>query len=236
MIFHYIRFFYDFFVCFSLGFLLNDFFERKCPNEFKNFRDLILNSFVNTSYNCIYFYSKCQIFITKTKNNLNLFIESNPTLLKFKNDICKLSNLNDSENYVEYCNGFNFYIHNYTNNNIVNKQIFYNDSNEPINENSDIRFMLIEFKAGDNIYKIDLETDIFNYYLIGNRFTKDFFVYYVKKYINKNNTINENDKCSVKIIDHDVNNIEIEFTDKNESILLEKNGYKLNITNHPDNK
>ena len=96
--------------------------------------------------------------------------------------------------------------------------------------------MLIEFKAGDNIYKIDLETDIFNYYLIGNRFTKDFFVYYVKKYINKNNTINENDKCSVKIIDHDVNNIEIEFTDKNESILLEKNGYKLNITNHPDNK
>lgn len=227
MIFHYIKFFYDVFVGFSLGLLLNDFFERKCPNEFKNFRDLILNLFVNTSYKCIYFYSKCQIFITKTKNNFNLFIKSNPALLKFKNDICKFSNVNDTENCVDYCNGFNFYIHNHTNNNVINKQIFYKDSIEPLNKNSDITFMLIEFKAGENIHKIDLKTKTFNYYLIGNRFTKDFFVYYIKKHINKNEVFNENEKYSIKFIDHDVNKVEFDFTDKNESIILEKSGYKL---------
>ena len=32
---------------------------------------------------------------------------------------------------------------------------------------------------------------------------------------------------SVKLIDKDVNVLEIIFTDKDESILLEKNGYKL---------
>jgi hypothetical protein len=38
---------------------------------------------------------------------------------------------------------------------------------------------------------------------------------------------NCNDNYSLKIIDHNVVAIEFEFTDKNESILLEKNDYKL---------
>jgi hypothetical protein len=40
-------------------------------------------------------------------------------------------------------------------------------------------------------------------------------------------------KFIIKMIDHDVNSIEFEFTDKNESIILEKSGYKLlNISNN----
>ena len=42
------------------------------------------------------------------------------------------------------------------------------------------------------------------------------------------------DKFSLKIIDHDVNTITVDFTDKNESLTLEKNGYKLSITNYSD--
>ena len=40
-----------------------------------------------------------------------------------------------------------------------------------------------------------------------------------------------------KIIDHDVNSIEFEFTDKNESILMEKIGYKMlnTINNNEEN-
>ena len=37
----------------------------------------------------------------------------------------------------------------------------------------------------------------------------------------------ENLTISIKIIDSNINIVEFDFTDKNERILLEKNGYKL---------
>ena len=48
--------------------------------------------------------------------------------------------------------------------------------------------------------------------------------------------IKSDTQMTLKIIDHDVNRIEINFTDKNESILLEKNGYKLLIPNDNQEK
>jgi hypothetical protein len=133
----------------------------------------------------------------------------------------------------------------------MNKKIIYNKNdainnddinNDDINnddilidENSGINFLLIEFKVGDNqTHKIDLKTEDYNYYIIGNKFTKDFFIFYINEYLKFNIDIKDTDKCSLKLIDHNVNKIELDFTDKNESVLLEKNGYKLLITN--DNK
>lgn len=237
MLFHYINNFYNFFIGFSLGILLNDFFNRKYPNEFKKICELIVETFVNISYNCIYYYSKCQIFFMNIRNNFNLFIEANPTLLKIRNDINKLNIYsNKCEKNIEYYNDYGFNISNYIDNNIVNKLIFYKNSDHPTNEKSDIKFMLIEFKNGENIYKIDLKTDKFNYYFVGNKFTKNFFIFYIKTYLNKKYELNDNTNYTLKIIDHDINKIEFEFTDKNESILLEKNGYKLKNTNHNEVK
>jgi len=228
MLFHYINNFYNFFIGFSLGILLNDFLNRKYPNEFKIFCELLVETFMNISYNCIYYYSKCQIFFMNIKNNFNLFIEANPTLLKIRNDINKLNIYsNKYEKNIEYYNDYGFNIFNYVDNNIVNKLIFYKNSNHPTNEKSDIKFMLIEFKNGENIYKIDLKTDTFNYYFVGNKFTKSFFIFYVKMYLNKKNEFSDDNNYTLKFIDHDVNKIEIDFTNNNESILLEKNGYKL---------
>ena len=228
MLFHYINNFnnfYNFFIGLSLGILLNDFFERKYPNEFKNFRKLTIEKFVNFSYNCIYYYSKCQIFFMNIKNKLILFIEANPILLTIRNNLNIYSN--KYEKNIEYYNDYGFNIFNYVDNNIVNKLIFYKNSNHPTNEKSDIKFMLIEFKNGENIYKIDLKTDTFNYYFVGNKFTKSFFIFYVKMYLNKKNEFSDDNNYTLKFIDHDVNKIEIDFTNNNESILLEKNGYKL---------
>jgi hypothetical protein len=39
------------------------------------------------------------------------------------------------------------------------------------------------------------------------------------------------DKFSLHIIDHLVNKVELDFSDKNDHILLEKTGYKLSIAN-----
>ena len=96
--------------------------------------------------------------------------------------------------------------------------------------------MLIEIKIGESEpHKIDLKTDKFNYYLVGNKFTKSFFIFYLKNYLEVDD-IKSDTQMTLKIIDHDVNRIEINFTDKNESILLEKNGYKLLIPNDNQEK
>lgn len=237
MLFHYISNFYNFFIGFSLGILLNDFFNRKYPNEFKFFCELLVETFMNISYNCIYYYSKCQLFFMNIKNKFNLFIEANPTLLKIRNHINNLNIYSSKfEKKIDYYGDYGFYIYNHIDNNIVNKLLFYNNGNDPINEKSDIKFMLIEFKNGENIYRIDLKTDKFNYYLVGNNFTKNFFIFYIKTHLNKKDELNDDNNYTLKFIDHDVNKIEIEFTDKNESILLEKNGYKLKNTNHNEEK
>jgi len=219
---------------FFIGLLFVDMLERRFPELYNKFMFIL-------SYNCIYYYSKCQIFFMNIRNKFNLFIEANPILLKIRNDINKLTIYpNKYEKNIEYYNNYEFYIYNYIDNNIVDKLLFHENSNEqinePINEKSDIKFMLIEFKNGENIYKIDLKTDKFNYYLVGNKFTKNFFIFYIKTHLNKKDEFSDDNKCALKIIDHDVNMLEFEFTDKNESILLEKNGYKLKNTNHNEEK
>jgi hypothetical protein len=73
--------------------------------------------------------------------------------------------------------------------------------------------------------------------VVGNSFNKQFFVYYLKQILKISEEINDDDKFSLKVIDNDVNTVELDFTDKNESILLEKNGYKLlNLNDSGDNK
>jgi hypothetical protein len=57
-------------------------------------------------------------------------------------------------------------------------------------------------------------------------------MFYLKHYLKLNYEIKDTDKITLKIIDHDVNTINLDFTDKNEAILLEKNSYNLTIINH----
>jgi hypothetical protein len=212
---------------FLLGFLFIDCVERRFPDQFKNFA-------MNVSYNCIYYYSKCQIFFIK-------YISKNPIYLKIMKTI--ESKTKSTENRL----GFIFVKDNFHYNididspdlivvgdlskNPVPKRIVYEQNYTDIDfEESKIKFMLIEFTIGVNSYKINLKTDTYNYYIVGNKFTKDFFIFYVNEYLLSKydqHEINKEEKYTLKIIDNDVNSIDIDFTDQNESILLEKNGYKL---------
>ena len=93
---------------------------------------------------------------------------------------------------------------------------------------------LVEIKVKPiNNYKIYLKTDRYNFYAVGNVLTKQFFIFYLKQFLKLNDLIydNDNDKMSIKIIDQNVNIIAFDFTDKNENIMLEKNGYKLSNCN-----
>jgi hypothetical protein len=123
--------------------------------------------------------------------------------------------------------------------NCVNKKLVY-DLKEPLSfcEVSDIKFLLIELKFGENnAHKIDLKTNEYNFYMVGNSFTKQFFIYYLKQILKSTEEIKEDCKFNLKFIDHDVNTVELDFTDKNENIILEKTGYKLsNLNISDDNK
>jgi predicted acetyltransferase len=46
--------------------------------------------------------------------------------------------------------------------------------------------------------------------------------------LNINKEINTSDKINLKILDNNVNTIQLDLTDKNASLELEKNNYKLN--------
>ena len=233
---NFIQFTFGFSVGFSVCLFSYEFIAREFPNQLSMFKDKTNNLCINLFFNCVYSYSNLQIIILKFKNKLNTYIQSNETILKIKNEIDKFKNyfynpedilIHEEEDIIDNCIGYNFYIHNYRVNNVLNKQVIFLDSSIDSNKPSDIKFMLIEFTIADKLYKIDLKTETFNYYLVGNKFTRDFFIYYIEKHINKNEIINKKDKCFLKIIDHNVNRLEIDLTDKNEAILLENTDYKI---------
>jgi hypothetical protein len=232
-----------------LAILLNDYLKRNYPNKYQ---DMI----VSISYNLIYLYSKAQILYANLIKVVNKKIEENPNLLKLRNDFDLLmkpkTGIVTMLEYVKNGNPVNiisdksdedcdFIIYTWLDdtNTCVNKKIIY-DLKEPLSfsEVSDIKFLLVELKIGENIsHKINLKTEEFNFYMVGNRFTKQFFVYYLKEILKINEEIKDDDKFSLKVIDNDVNTVELDFTDKNESILFEKNGYKLlNLNDSCDNK
>lgn len=230
MLFHFSKYlFAGFSLVIFVGYVLKIKFSQK-----------IDNFIVNLTYNCIYVYSKTQIFLNKYNKILNQFIENKPTLLKIKNKINDLmvSNVSLTPNiYIK--NGkiidmndnkltdYDFMIHSFLENNkkCINKKIIYDiNKNYDFTLISNVKFILVEFKFGDDVYKIDLKNDEFNYYIVGNNLTKAFFIYYIKFYFNLDN-ISLDKNCGLSIIDQDVNKLDFDFTNKNESILLNENDY-----------
>ena len=229
-----------------LAILLNDYLKRIYPDKYQ---ELI----VSISYNLIYLYSKAQILYMNLIRVVNKKIEENPNLLKLRNDLDLLlkpkSGIITMLDYIKNGNSVNitsdtecdFMIYSWLDNtkNCVNKKLVY-DLKEPLSftEVSDVKFLLIELKVGENnSHKIDLKKDEFNFYLVGNSFTKQFFIYYLKQIVKSTEEIKDDDKIKLKFIDHDVNTIDLDFTDKNENIILEKTGYKLsNLNISDDNK
>lgn len=226
---------------FLIGILFADLLERRYPEQFRSI-------ITHIGFNAIYLYSKTQIYFNRINKYLKDFINSDPFLSKIKN-ILNYENSNEIiKQFVkngEYSNleqqlNCDFAIYSWPDNNnknCLNKMIIH-DVNEPFiqSEYSDIKFILIEIKIGEKTYKIDLKTNEYNYYLVRNKFTKEFFIFYLKQYLKINETISQNDKVVLEIIDHNINSINIEFTNNNESIILEKNSYKISLSNENENK
>jgi hypothetical protein len=214
-----------------MGFLFVDVMERRFPNWFEEIT-------LNISFKCIHIYSKVQLLTIKIKNKGNQFINNNSLLNILKDYIVNYVQDNENDYMLEtYKNGElhqgivennDFIINSVVNEGCALKKIITVDNCinyifEKINYEP---FLLLEFKVGENEYKIDLKSDKYNYYIVDNHFTKNFFIYYIKYHL-PSVSINDTDQCSIKIIDSDVKTLEFKFTDKAESIALEKDGYKI---------
>jgi hypothetical protein len=232
-----------------IALLLNDYLKRNYPDKYQEM-------IVSFSYYLIYLYSKSQILYMNLIKVVNKKIEGNPNLLKLKNDLDLLMKpkygIVTMLDYIKNGNsvdittdkseeGCDFMIYSWLDDTktCINKKLMY-DLNEALSfsEVSDIKFFLVELKIGENnSHKIELKTDEYNFYMIGNSFNKQFFIYYLKEILKISEEIKDDDKFSLKIIDHDVNTIKLDFTEKNENIILKKNGYKLsNLNISHDNK
>ena len=219
------------------AYLLNDYLKRTYPKKYEEL-------FISVSYNVIFMYSKAQIFYMNIVKTLNKKIEETPKLLKLKNDLDLLLNKKNGTVIMIECikNGilsdnlsmtecdFALYSRLDDSKKCLNKKIVYDlDESIDVYEVSDIKFLLVELKNGVDTYKIDLKTDEYNFYIVGNRFTKQFFQYYLTEILKITEGV---DKFSLHIIDHTVNKVELDFSDENAHILLEKTEYKLSIVNN----
>jgi hypothetical protein len=226
--------------------LTNDYFQRNYPDQYKMF-------FIKLSYNSIYLYSKTQLFYNKLKNRMNLFIESNSSLKKIINEIYKdhpevkflefnnegtillrSYNLNENPNIeIKDTNSYLFLDikNNKTNYITTNSYVFPNDY-----ELSNIKFLLVELVINNKKFKIDLKTENDNYYIVSNVFDKNFFLYFMFNYshtfeekIVYHEILESIDTAKINLIDHKVNNLEVDFS-KNGSISILKDGYVINHT------
>ena len=218
--------------------LLNDYVKRTYPKKYEDF-------LVTASFNAVYAFSVIQI---KIKQAQNYILNSNPRLSELLETYNK-TRIKNSIDFVlngkvifsttiltpdiDHPKNYDFII--YSDGKSINKKLLTEASVDKKYdyEMSDIRFILVELKIGDNTYKIDLKTDNYNFYVVGNCFTKNFFIYYLTEILKPTQQLDNDNKFIIKIIDHTVDTFEFEFTDKNESILLEKIGYKmLNTSNN----
>ncbi len=213
---------------FLIGILFVEMLERRFPEQCRKVM-------ISLSYNCIYYYSKAQILFIK-------YVATNPLYVKMmetiesktkttKNELDFLF-IKDNFQYIVPIDLPDLIITSDLSKTPIPKRITYKGDYKNVRfEESDIKFMLIEFKVGEKAYKIDLKTDLYNYYIVGNKFTKEFFIFYINNYLITKSEQNEalyHYKCTLEILDHNVNKVVIDFTDKNESIELDKNAYMVN--------
>ena len=226
------------------SFLLNDYLKRTYPKQYED-------HLVTTSFNLVYAFSVIQI---KLKQAQKYIYKTNPRIVELietynrnhiKNNIDYVldgkiiySSFYDSNSNCkkdDHPEIYDFIIssHYTSENNCVYKKIISKlDQESDTNEydeydESDIKFILIELKNGDITYKIELKTDSYNFYVVGNRFTKQFFLYYIKEIIKSTDPFDKDDNFIIKIIDQDVEEFEIDFIDANESVILDKTDYKI---------
>lgn len=199
-------------------------------------------------YNIIYFYSVCQIKCNQTYNNFLFYLEmfknnnENKLIDDIKTQITELFDLNTNKNTIfteKEQQIFNQIVSSIQSpNNILiisefsNKKILNKNTCNFDFDISKITFIALYLNYNDIRYNINLKTEAFNYYLVGNIIDKRFVQYYINNILKLPFYYKEEamDSYQLELMDHEVNMISLNAC---QSIVIEKNKY--NIINDVDN-
>ena len=227
------------------GILFIDLLERRF-DDFKN-------GMIIASYNMIYIYSKSQILFFKINKNINNFIDGNKSLLKIKTKFIEIINLNNTTNQLEFYKNGDKSIEN--DSDLVISSVFDTNSNCSLKriiikntisdfkdfDISEIKFLLLELCIGNtfskkyNTYKINLKTNNYNFYIVDNIFSREFFTYYMKNIHEPKIDLNDEEvtenKLVIKILDQNANSVVFDITDKNEKFIIKKTFYEAVMIN-----
>jgi hypothetical protein len=115
---------------------------------------------------------------------------------------------------------------NIRNNPIINMKVCYNDSTNINYEISSIKFLQMTVTYTNIIYEINLLTDKYNFYIVGNQVDKLFVFYYLKFILKTDMTnINLDDIIySLDLCDQNANFITI---NQDKAIIIEKDNYNI---------
>ena len=191
----------------------------------------LLNLIYSVSYNSIYYYSKLQLKIMKTRNNSLSYAKTIPflnnllTYIKYKK--CTFTKINDE---LTICNKFNEE-HNLDYKIIIHfkmKDWEYKYYECLQHKQADYKFIMTEITIDDKKIVVHFTTDKYNYLIVNNNIDKYFIDYFLKTHYNdfykELNGTSIIEKYTIKIIDHNVNITEF---DETKMLYIEKNEYSI---------
>ena len=172
---------------------------------------------VGVAYKFIRLYSKAELFYRNNIKSLNFnntneyitFIDNNTSVLVLEADeVLKLDKFPDCD----------FLIFQDAKNNCLFSYELEEDSLEC--EVTEYTFMLVEVLVGTDTYKLDLKSDDYNYYVVGNVFNQTIISYLLKRFYE----LDDVKQYRVKLLDHNVESVEF---DEQKSLILKKATYAL---------
>ena len=221
------------------------------PEKFNIIKNILQNFSIKIAYNIIYLYGVCEIKCNQIYNyilpyfkkyNIFLFMSDNSNSVLINNQKIEVevfdivSNISVFKNDLDKFDLDNFDLDKnsvvvlITEPSHINKKIIYEIQN--LNKNfelSEISFIAVYLNYDNNRYHINLKTNKYNYYLVGNIINKLFLQYYINTVLNNINFIIDDKKSySLELMDHEVNII---YLGINDSIIIEKNSYHINKEN-----
>jgi len=197
-----------------LGYLLNEYLKINYPEKHERF-------LIEVSTNCIYCYSKIQILLNKYVPSFNFTTPNEDTIELVTDGV--VSCTTTVKDLIKYDHTNEYELAIYSPSDKQCKRV-YGFDNVPKTidgfscEKADFKFVLSELTVGDEEKEVQIRFDEF--YVVGNVFDSMFIRYFLKKY--HAITYDQNDDYTIRVLDHNVNSIE----------LTKKNGIKINKDNY----
>ena len=189
----------------------------------------LLDLLYSISYNSIYYYSKLQLKIMKTRNNSLSYAKTIPflnnLLTYFKpdksiytyttiNEHFSICSKHDREKNIDYKIIINEILNDEEKKNIESSNI----------EEANYKFIMTEITIHNKKFVIQFKTDKYNYLIVNNGLDSVFIEYFLKTHYSEMVKDLEIKNYTIKIIDHNVNIVEF---DETKILYIEKNEYSI---------